>query len=35
MLVDLLDATLLLGILALVVLLEWLAQTWLPSSRDR
>ena len=34
-LVDLLDATLLLGILALVVLLEWLAQTWHPSSRGR
>ena len=34
-LVDLLDATLLLGILALVVLLEWLAQTRVSPRRDR
>ncbi len=34
-LVDLLDATLLLGILALVVLLEWLVQTRVSPRRDR
>ncbi len=35
LLIDLMDATLVLGIVALVVLLEWLAQTWHPSSRGR
>ena len=35
LLVDLMDATLVLGIVALVVLLEWLAQTRVSPRRDR
>jgi hypothetical protein len=35
LLADLMDATLVLGIVALVVLVEWLAQTRMPSNRRR